>query len=400
MKLEKLFIIISMLITLSIHSQKLNAPKFGNGLFNLIGKDSTWSMNASARIQFLTSSKWDSNSDGLSNNSSAFQIRRARLKLKGFAFSPKLKYKIELGFSNSDIGGASEFTNNAPRYILDAVVKWNFYQNFELWIGQAKLPGNRERIISSGNMQFVDRSLLNAVFNIDRDLGFQLRHQFHISEKFIIKETFAFSQGEGRNVTTGNIGGYQYTAHLELFPFGKFTNNGHFIGGSLFREDKPKLAIGMSYDFNDNAVKDRSNLGTYMKNDTGFYETDITTYFLDAIFKYKNFSFMGEFAHRNAKNPIAKNSDGSLTGDIVQVGNSLNLQTGYLFPKNWELSGRYTNVSFSKEITNKNTQNQYTIGLSKYISGHKLKVQTDVSYLDITTSTNQLMYRLQIDVHF
>jgi hypothetical protein len=40
------------------------------------------------------------------------------------------------------------------------------------------------------------------------------------------------------------------------------------------------------------------------------------------------------------------------------------------------------------------------LGLSKYILGHKLKVQTDLSYLDLATKNNQFMYRLQVDVHF
>ena len=42
-------------------------------------------------------------------NTSAF-IRRARLKFDGFALSPKLKYKLELGLSNRDIAGASIYT--------------------------------------------------------------------------------------------------------------------------------------------------------------------------------------------------------------------------------------------------------------------------------------------------
>jgi hypothetical protein len=45
-------------------------------------------------------------------------------------------------------------------------------------------------------------------------------------------------------------------------------------------------------------------------------------------------------------------------------------------------------------------ENQYTLGLSKYIAGHKLKVQTDVSYLDIIGKTNELLFRLQVDIHF
>jgi hypothetical protein len=48
----------------------------------------------------------------------------------------------------------------------------------------------------------------------------------------------------------------------------------------------------------------------------------------------------------------------------------------------------------------KGAENQYTFGVSKYIAGHKLKVQSDISYLDIVSGTNQLMYRLQVDIHF
>jgi hypothetical protein len=391
---------VGMFVLSYAHAQQTNAPKFGKGLFNLIGKDSTWSMNIGARMQFLTTAQWDSNSDGLSNPSSSFLVRRARLKFNGFAFSTKLKYKLELGLSNRDIGGASEFTNNAPRYILDAVIKWNFHENFELWMGQTKLPGNRERVVSSGNLQMVDRSLLNKRFNIDRDMGIQLRHHFNISDDFIVREALSIAQGEGRNVTTGNLGGHQYTAHLEFLPFGKFKSKGDYKGSDLKRETSPKLAIGTSYDFNNNAVKNRSNQGSYMKNDVGFYQTNISTFFVDAMFKYKGFSFMGEYAYRDAKDPIAKNSDGTATGDVVQVGSGLNLQTGYLFSKKWELSGRYTNINLDKIITGKGAEDQYTLGVSKYIAGHKLKVQTDVSYLDLADKTNQLMYRLQVDIHF
>ncbi|MFT7899730.1 porin [Tenacibaculum ascidiaceicola] len=391
---------VSMFVLLYTNAQQTNAPKFGKGIFNLVGKDSTWSMNMGARMQFLATAEWDSNKDGLYNPSSSMLVRRARLKFKGFAFSPKLKYKMELGLSNRDISGASEHTGNAPRYILDAVLKWNFHQNFELWFGQTKLPGNRERVISSADMQLVDRSLLNKRFNIDRDMGIQLRHHFNLSDKFVVREALAFSQGEGRNVTVGNLGGHQYTAHLELLPFGKFEGKGDYVGGDLKREQTPKLAIGMSYDFNNNAVKTRSNQGTYMVNDEGYYQTNISTFFMDAMFKYKGFSFMGEYSYRDAKDPIAKNSDGTPTGEIVQVGSGLNLQSGYLFDKNWEVSGRFTNISLDENITGKGTENQYTIGLSKYIVGHKLKVQTDISYLDIATATNQLMYRLQVDIHF
>jgi hypothetical protein len=384
---------------MNLSSQETNAPKFGKGLFNLIGKDSSFSMNMSARMQMLGTSNWDLN-NGLTNPSSSLLVRRARLKFDGFAYSPKLKYKLELGLSNRDIGKASSFTNEAPKYILDAVVKWNFSGNFVLWFGQTKLPGNRERVISSGDLQQVDRSLLNSRFNIDRDMGFQLRHHFNLTDTFIVREMFSVSQGEGRNITTGNLGGHQYTSRVELLPFGKFASKGDYRGSDLKFEPAPKLALGFTYDFNNDAVKNRSNQGSYMITDTGFYSTNISTVFVDAMYKHNGFSFMGEYAVRDADDAFAKNSDGTLTGDLVQVGNALNLQTGYLLSETLEISGRYTNIDWDQNITGKGNETQYTLGLSKYILGHKLKVQTDLSYLDLATKNNQFMYRLQVDVHF
>ena len=384
---------------LNIEAQKTTAPKFGKGLFNLVGKDNSWSMKVGLRFQSLATTNWNV-SNGISNSSSSMLIRRSRLKFDGFAYSPKLKYKVELGLSNKDQSGASAYTSNAPRYILDALLKWNFSGNFVLWFGQTKLPGNRERVISSANLQQVDRSLLNSRFTIDRDMGFQLRHHFNLTDTFLVKEIFSMAQGEGRNITTGNIGGHQYTTRIELFPFGNFRGKGDYKGSDLAFEKQAKLSLGIAYDFNNNASKTRSNQGSYMLNDTGLYSTNISTLFIDAMYKHKGFSLMAEYANRDAKDPLAKNSDGSLTGDEVQVGHGLNIQTGYLVSKTVEVSARYTNISLDKIITGKDSENQYTLGLSKYVAGHSLKVQTDLSYTDIGLKTDQLLYRLQVDIHF
>jgi phosphate-selective porin OprO/OprP len=398
-QLKKVVTLLCVFAFLSNSAQESNAPKFGKGLFNLIGQDSTWSMKVGLRFQTLATSNWNVN-NGLSNPESSMLIRRSRLKFDGFAFSPKLKYKVELGLSNRDQSGASKYTSNAPRYILDAVLKWNFSGNFVLWFGQTKLPGNRERVVSSANLQQVDRSLLNSRFNIDRDIGIQLRHHFNLTDTFLVKEIFSIAQGEGRNVTTGNIGGHQYTTRIELLPFGKFASKGDYKGSDLKFEPTPKLALGFAYDFNNNAAKTRSNQGAYMLNDTGFYTTNIATFFMDAMYKHKGFSLMAEVANRTAADALARNSDGTLTGDEVQVGTGLNVQTGYLLSKTIEASLRYTNITLDKDITGKGAENQYTIGFSKYISGHKLKVQTDVSYTDVGFKTNKLLYRLQVDIHF
>ena len=398
MKTIKKVTCLLLLTITSAFGQEVTTSKFGKGLLNITGKDSTFYMNFSARMQYLSATSW---SEGdFENRESNFLVRRSRLKFSGFAYNPKLTYKLELGLSNRDISGASAFTSNAPRYILDAYIRWNFYKNFTLQAGQGKLPGNIERVISSGNLALVDRSLLNSKFNIDRDLGIQFRHHFKLSENFIVKEIFAISQGEGRNITKGNLGGHQYTSRIEVLPFGKFKSKGDYKGADLDREQTPKLLVGVVYDVNNNAVKSRSNMGSYLETNEGFYQTDINTLFFDTHFKYRGFSLMAEYADRDADDPIAKNEDNSLTGDVVNIGNSTNIQMGYVTPSNLAITGRYTNVNFDSIVSSNNKITQYTIGLSKYVAKHKLKVQTDLTYEDSVSSSNKLVYRLQFDIHF
>lgn len=374
--------------------------KFGNGLMNVVAADTSWSMKFGVRFQTLFIGEFDNNDEeGIQNATSNFLIRRSRIKLGGFAFSPKLQYKLELGLSNRDISGVSDETKGAPRIILDAVLKWNFYKNFSLWAGQTKLPGNRERVISSGNLQFVDRSLVNSNYNIDRDMGVQLRHHFKVGEQFIIREALSVSQGEGRNITADNLGGYDWTARVEFLPFGKFTKKGDYTGSDTRREQKPKLAIGITYDMHDRAVRANGNTKDFMRNDVGYFETDINTLFADLMFKYKGFSVMAEYADKQADEIFATNSDGTFTGENVNAGTGYVVQAGYLLKNNIEFAGRYTTIDPAKELT-KEIINQYTIGASKYIVGHKLKVQSDVSYTTEKGQDDNIMYRLQFDLHF
>jgi len=401
-------LLIAALFTTVTFAQDTTDNKFGKGFYNVVARDGSYSMKFAARFQSLYIGEWNVNdSTGVGAGSSQFLLRRARLKFGGFAFSPKVKYKIELGLTNRDISGASSHTKGAPRLILDAVVKWNFYKNLSLWGGQTKLAGNRERVVSSANLQLVDRSKLNSNFNIDRDMGAQLRHHFTLGKNFVIREIFSVSQGEGRNITDKNLGGYQYTSRIEFLPFGTFASKGDYVGGDIKREEKPRLALGGTYDLHDRAVKNKSNQGSYMErfDDTGdfdgYFETDITTIFADMMFKYKGFSLMGEYAVRTSEQDSVTNANGTKTGQVVAVGSGLNMQAGYLFKNNWEVAGRYTLTEWDKTVTGKEAQTQYTLGVSKYFKGHKLKVQSDITYSETVGSLdNDLIYRLQFDLHF
>jgi len=400
--MKKLLLLIPIVfLSINTQAQEISDTSFGKGLINFVAKDSTFSVKFAPRFQVRSMSSWDHNGAIYGSPEHNFIVRRARLKFDGFAYSPKLKYKIELGLSNRDISGANDFNRNTPRYILDAVIMWKFAKNWELWAGQTKLPGNVERVVSSGNLQLIDRSLLNSRFNIDRDLGVQIRHKSNLGGNFITREKFSISQGEGRNVTEGNEGGLQYTARLELLPFGAFKSKGDYSQSDLKREEKPKLMLGFTYNFNEEAVRERGFAGDYMiRTDETIYGTDQTTIFVDAMYKYNGFSFMGEYAKRSADNEIATEIDGvTPTGDVVLTGNALNLQAGYLFKNNYEIAGRYTTLEF-ESVTGKDPTKQYTLGFNKFVLGHKLKIQSDLSYTTVDGEADNITFRLGFDLHF
>lgn len=379
------------------------APKFGSGL-QISGQDSSFYMKIGLRFQTLYLAEWDITDNGLSstdNTSSRLFIRRSRLKFDGWAVTPKLKYKCELSLSNRDNGGGnSSRYSNAANTILDASVTWNFYKGFSIWAGQGKMPGNRERLISSGNLQFVDRSRLNSRYTLDRDAGVMLLHSHNLGGDFILKETFSISSGEGKNLTSANVGGHDYTFKVEALPFGNFQSKGHYVGSAVKYEDTPKLAIAAAYDINKNAGRERGQKGSFIvDNDGNPLGKDFTSVFVDLMFKYRSYSIMAEYAKR-----VAEDEDPNVYGPENEIfgtyysGSGVNLSIGYMTKNNWELSTRWTHINPDEGVAN--DEDQYTVGISKFVVGHKLKVQTDATYRSIDGSDDDFFYRLQMDIHF
>lgn len=97
------------------------------------------------------------------------RVKRLRLRFDGYIYSPKLVYSIQLGFTGYD---AEPLPNGNMNIVRDAIV---YYVPSEVWnigFGQTKIKANRARINSSSALQFVDRSIVNSQFNLDRDFGF------------------------------------------------------------------------------------------------------------------------------------------------------------------------------------------------------------------------------------
>ena len=379
----------------AIQAQKLQTTSFGKGI-NFMAADSSFTMKMNFRFQSLYSGEYDIQGEEFESN---FLIRRSRLKFGGYAYSPKLKYKVELGLSNRDMSVSSEDGNGkgASRMILDAVLKYQFHKNWSLWAGQTKLPGNRERLVSSANLQFVDRSNVNSKFNIDRDMGIQLHGKYKIGDNFILAPKFALAQGEGRDIASGNFGGYSYTGRLDILPLGAFEGKKEdYILSDHKRQSKPKLAIGLFGNLNQGAVRQQGQLGKFVYDTTGEYaNNDLTLIGADLLFKYKGFSILSEFGMTDG---VMKND---MLNEAYHTGTGFNAQAGYLFENNVELAGRFTTVSpDDKKYSGLKETEEWTLAFSRYFVGHNLKIQTDASWIATNDSQETFRVRAQVEMQF
>lgn len=373
----------------SLKSQDVSVNTLGKGIV-FQPEDNSYSLKLGMRFQSLYIGEWDLVDDVYSDQA---LVRRARLKLDGHVYSEKFTYKVQFGFSNRDTrnsssGGLPQNSNTANT-VLDAVIKYNPVSDFEIWFGQAVLPGNRERLISSQKVQFVDRSLLNSSFNLDRDVGIQLRNQSSIG-KAVIKQMAALSIGEGRDITSKNPGGYSYTGRLEFLPFGSFSDKGDYTGPDLAREKDLKLSVGVSYDLNDSAVRSRGHSGNFIFTNAGeLIKNDLHTFLADVIIKYQGISFHSEFANREAQKD---------TG--FGTGSAYMSSLGYVFGNDFGISGRYASLTTDDRFSSLSEHSESTVALSKYISGHNLKLQASAGYLDYLTKDDILRLEIHMEIAF
>lgn len=348
--------------------------KKGKG-FGLVTKDSIFSLNYQFRMQNrVTFNSIDDSDLGL--QSSEFRVRRLRMKFEGFVHDPRLTYYIQLSFSRGDMdfrGVDNSSINNSPNVVRDAVIYYALTKNIRLGFGQTKLPGNRQRVISSGDQQFIDRSIVNATFNIDRDFGFFGQYTGNF-----INLKGALTSGEGRNSNLSPNSGLAYTGRIEFLPLGKFTGTNDYVEGDLAREPRPKISIGLTASQNDNAVRQSGQLG----NDL-FDSRTLNTLEADVLVKYNGIAWYSEYIERDTNNPVTVNPANPSSIRTVFAGYGYMSQLSYLFKNNVEIGARfaqtkpvkelYENVSFPTLNERKTETAEFVV--TKYLVGHRLKIQ-------------------------
>lgn len=333
-------------------------------------KDSLFLMNFRFRMQNRAGFNSIYDGDNLSIEQFEMRVRRLRLRFDGYVMSPKFQYYIQLAFSKADLDLE---TGDVAQPIRDAILYYTVNQNFYLGFGQSKLPGNRERVISSGNLQFADRSIVNGLFTLDRDFGIFGYYTLRTKKSSIFLLKGAISTGDGRNASAIN-NGLSYTGRVEFLPFGAFKNSGDYSEGDLEFETKPKLSVGITLSENQKAFRTGGQLGPEL------YEArTLKSFIADAMLKYQGWALMSEYMSRSTADPVTRNDLGDVR--FAVVGSGVNTHLSRMISSKSELALRYAFVVPDEAIEPFQDRIDETIlGYTRYFNGHRIKVQANVGY--------------------
>lgn len=306
--------------------------------------------------------------------SADLQVRRCRLKFEGFAITPRLKYQLQLGLSDFD-QAISDGTGDRS-ILMDAFIRYAVSPTVELGFGEAKLPGDRQSITSSGSLEFPDRSIATSAFTLDHDFGFHVDWRIATGRQ-PLRLHAAISQGEGRS-SRSNDDGLCYTGRLEWLPLGTFTDHGDYFEGDLAREPKPKLALAAAYSTDINAQRTFAQRG--LRFPEGGTRT-INTFFADALLKYHGWSWANEFQQRQADGDAVVRDTVSLTAVVVNEGWGGTSQLGKMVSKRSEVSVRYSIIMPADRVKEHSPRREDAwLGWSYYINGHRIKLQSALTY--------------------
>lgn len=339
-----------------------------------------------------------------------FEGRRLRMKIGGHGYKPWLKYYFEVDLQPTRSSGAS--SSNASARVIDWRIDITKNKAFGIRAGQWKIDYNRERVDSSGRQQFVERSIVNWVFTIDRQMGLGARGRLFEGTAADLRYYAGAFTGEGRGVSNDDDN-LMYAGRLQW----------NFLGRDLGmrqtdveRTEKPtgSFAIGGAT-HTGRATRWSSigggNLDGFEKvadAEAGQYRVQQAV--AEFAFKYQGFSTQNEFHWKNIQDTtLAAGQDGNdndLYGYYTQFGYFFN-EVFPSFPEELELAARYAWLTEPNEgdLALENERQEFTVGANWFFNGHNNKLTLDYSYLtlddeSLDTNKSGSRVRLQWDISF
>ena len=262
------------------------------------------------------------------------------------------------------------------------VEKWKW---LSLKVGQWKVEYSQERVISSGQQQMVERSIINRPFTIDRQKGVEIYG--HLEGKRIANFNYTLA------ALTGTGRGNRENDDKNLMYFGRLQWNFleeplDFVGGDLEFHEKQSAKIALA------AVTNRSPstrfsqsgggaLEGFENNNPGQYRTN--QYNLESALMYKGFSWQSEWHHKQIIDKLNNNAETKLTGYYLQAGYFFHGVFDW-FPKDLEIATRFSKykpnlaLSFDK-------QTETSFAFNWFFSRHKNKLTAELTYFDFYQAT-------------
>ena len=354
--------------------------QLGDGLrFNV--NDGDYKFSISGFIQGAYKHEKTEGSDA--NN--YMNARNTFLSISGSMYKEKVSFLLQNNFSNG-------------KPLLDAWVAYAPTSSIKISFGQKQtFTNNREMTFYEDKLQFVDRGIFSSEFSdTGREFGMFFESQLG-KNNFIIKPKFAITSGDGVNSFGANSidvdkGGLKYGGRIDFLPLGNFKagNDGHIA--DLLHEDKIKILAGGAFSYNEGASnKVGEGHGDFVFYDSNLQQKlpDYRKWYGDILIKYKGFSFLGEYVSSSALSLEGSFVNPTATiplfmteiSNYLVLGNGYNIQSGYVTKSGLSLDFKYEKLT--KELNSNasllSNQDAFTVGITKYLKGNNLKIQTSVS---------------------
>jgi len=360
----------------------------GRGL-EFRSKDGRFALAMSLRFGFLYSLKRE---PGASERLHNFEIRRFRAVFSGHLFGAHNKYFLQLAFAPRELDLRDGVVRGTP--VFDAYFQFDHLRDLTLRVGQYRVMYTRERNIADVNPLLIDRSLTNGEFNLDRDIGLDLRSE-DLGGVQKLRYYAGVFLGEGRDHNKFGDAGFLYVGRVDVLPLGLFDD---YEAADLWRLRRLRLSFGGAYAFHDRARKDRGVLGA-APADGGTTNNHNTT--ADLQLKYAGWTLDAAYMWRHGRRAPGAALDemgAPIAATPARNGHGWLVQTSMLIPRTrLEPALRHSGVR-GLGVTSLADRDELGGGLNYYFFGHNLKLQADYfhSFDPTGAAASGDLFRLQI----
>jgi hypothetical protein len=367
--------------------------RYGASGLELGSEDGVFSGKANIRSQlrfttpFASAPRSESHLSQPDDSDLAF--RRARFKIDGHIAFPWIEYKYE-----HDLAGG-----NLLDLRFDVGPEW-----LQLRFGQWKVDYSRERMDSSGKQQFVERSIVNRQFTIDRQKGVELTGRLARGSVADSQYFVGVFTGQGRGIfrdrrvpTDAADGSPMWLARYQWNPLGGGVS---LSQSDLERKAGPRLSLAVATTGNRSSYTRFSSSGGgqldgFQAGTPGQYS--LRQYLTEAAFKQRGFSLQQEFHWKRVRDD-ANSTEAHMRGSYVQAGYFFN-EIYRKIPRQLEFAGRYAFVDPRNGRSN-DLIHETGIVANWFFKGHDDKLSVDVSRYSLAAAESHLGSRVGVRVQW